>query len=306
MSTSDLPPISRWEDVAEPKGAVHVIHGLAEHPGRYERFARALNGAGLIVWAHHQRGHGLNPVPGIRGHFADEGGWRALVDDAWGVSARLLDTRPGLPLVLFAHSMGAFVGQGVVAEHGKSYCAAVFSGTNGPPGFKERVARGLAGLQVMTLGRRAPGTWLQRMVFERTYSAPFGADAVPNTWLSRDIDEVKKYNADAHCGFPLTAQAWLDLLNARVTQGAASFFRRIPRALPVHVIAGTSDPVGERGKGVQRLLKAFADAHLSNVSSQFYDGARHELLNELNRDEVTSDLVVWISRVMADRSAQLT
>ena len=299
---SDLPPICRWEDVAEPKGAVHVIHGLAEHPERYERLARALNGAGLIVWAHHQRGHGLNPVPGIRGHFGDEGGWRAVIDDAWRVSARLRDAWPG-PLVLFAHSMGSFVGQAVVAEHGESYCGAVFSGTNGPPGIKERMARGLARLQVATLGRRAAGTWLQKIVFEHTYMAPFGADAPANAWLSRDVNEVNKYNADPHCGFPLTAQAWLDLLNARVTQGAAAFFRRIPSALPVYVIAGTCDPVGEQSKGVRRLLQAFADARLSNVSSQFYDGARHELLNELNRDEVTSNLTAWIDGVVAACSA---
>jgi alpha-beta hydrolase superfamily lysophospholipase len=282
-----------------------VVHGLAEHAGRYERLADALNAAGLIVWAHHHRGHGLNPVPGIRGHFGDNDGWRALVDDAWRVSARLLSTWPGLPLVLFAHSMGSFVGQRVLAEHGSSFCAAVFSGSNGPPGITERIARRVAGLQVLTLGQRAPGAWLQKIVFEHTYNAPFGPDAPPNTWLSRDANEVLKYNADPDCGFPLTSQAWLDLLNARVAQGAVAFFRRIPSALPVHVIAGTRDPVGEEVKGVRRLLKAFADAGLSNVSSRLYDGARHELVNELNRDEVTSELIAWISSAIEHHRAHV-
>src|SRR5262245_21752544 len=107
MPESDLPPILRWEDVAAPKGTVHIVHGLAEHPGRYARLARAVNGAGLIVWAHAHRGHGDNPLPGIRGHFADEDGWRLVVDDAWAVSKALRDARPGLPLILFAHSMGS-------------------------------------------------------------------------------------------------------------------------------------------------------------------------------------------------------
>ena len=97
-----------------------------------------MNQAHFVVWAHHQRGHGKNPVPGIRGHFADRHGWRALIDDAWAVSKQLLDELR-LPLVMFAHSMGSFVGQGVLADHGASYRAVVFSGTNGPPAFGERL-----------------------------------------------------------------------------------------------------------------------------------------------------------------------
>lgn len=297
---SNLPPIRRWEDVAAPTGAVHIIHGLAEHPDRYERLAGALNAGGLIVWAHHQRGHGSNPAPGIRGHFADRDGWRALVDDAWAVSEALLTAWRGVPLVLFAHSMGSFVGQRVIAEHGASYRGVVFSGTNGPPRVKEGGARQLARLQVLALGRRAPGAWLQKLVIENTYNAAFGAEAPPNTWLSRDQKEVEKYNADDRCGFPLTSQAWLDLLNARAMQGTAAFFRSIPSTLPVHVIAGTADPVGEQANGVRRLLQAFADAGLARVTSEFYEDARHELVNELNRDQVTADLVAWI-RGLIDR-----
>lgn len=295
MTASELPPITRWENVTAPKGLVHVIHGLAEHPGRYDRLACALNGAGLIVWAHHQRGHGTNPVPGIRGHFGDEGGWPALVHDARAVSERMQGTWPRLPLVLFAHSMGSFVAQGVLAGHGGRYRAVVFSGTNGPPGVKEGVTRQLSWLQVVALGKRAPGKWLQKLVFEDTYNAQFGRGAPPNTWLSRDPCEVDKYNHDEMSGFPLTSQAWRDLLTGRDAQCGVAFFRRFPAALPIHVIAGTCDPVGENGKGVRRLLDALADAGLSSVSSRFYDGARHELVNETNRDEVTRDLIEWIS-----------
>ena len=91
-----------------------------------------MNQARFTVWAHHQRGHGDNPVPGVKGHFADQDGWRALIDDAWAVSSELKD-ETGLPLVMFAHSMGSFVGQGVLAMHGASYRAAIFSGTIGSP-----------------------------------------------------------------------------------------------------------------------------------------------------------------------------
>jgi alpha-beta hydrolase superfamily lysophospholipase len=297
MGITGLPPISRWEDVAEPRGVVHIIHGLAEHPDRYARLARALNGARLIVWAHHQRGHGANEVPGIRGHFGDRDGWKSLVDDAWAVSRQLSSEWPNLPLVMFAHSMGSFVGQRVVADHGELYAACVFSGTNGPPAIAETMVRQVARIQAAVLGKQAPGVWLQKIVVEDTYNAPFGPDASPNAWLSRDADEVKKYNADPRCGFPLTSQAWLDLLEARASQSTAAFFGRFPRTLPICVIAGTADPVGEQAKGVRRLLKVLADAGLTSVRSRLYDGARHELVNETNRQEVTDHLVAWIGEV---------
>jgi alpha-beta hydrolase superfamily lysophospholipase len=296
MTKTDLPPVCKWEDVAQVRGAVHIIHGLAEHPERYDRLARDLNGAGLIVWAHHQRGHGLNPIPGIKGHFGDQHGWRALVDDAWAVSSQLLTERPETPLILFAHSMGSFVGQRVIAEHGVFYSGAIFSGTNGPPTIKEGVTRDLAKLQVVALGKRAPGMWLQKIVIEDTFNASFGPP--PNSWLSRDADEVCKYNHDPQCGFPLTAQAWLDMLDGRASQSSVEFFASIPIGLPVRVIFGTVDPVGEQGKGVARLLKILAAAGLSLVSSRPYEGARHELVNETNRDEVTADLIAWINGVI--------
>src|SRR5262249_19802923 len=147
------------------------------------------------------------------------------------------------------------------------------------------------------LGPRAPGRWFQRLIIEDTYNRAFGRHAPTNTWLSRDQREVEKYNTDPLCGFTLTAQAWLDLVSARVAQGSVDFFRRIPPSLPIRIMAGSADPVGEQGKGVQRLITAFADAGLK-ASSRFYDGARHELVNETNRDEVTSDLIAWLNTVL--------
>jgi alpha-beta hydrolase superfamily lysophospholipase len=297
MPNSVLPPIRKWDTVPSPSGAVHIIHGLAEHPERYGGLAQAMNEAGLVVWAHHQRGHGENPVPGIRGHFADRDGWRAVIDDAWAVSKALADeTR--LPLAMFAHSMGSFVGQGVLAANGASYRAVVFSGTNGSPAIAERLARNVARLQLRVLGPRNPGLWLQKMIIEDSYNAKFGPHAPPNTWLSRDTSEVEKYTSDPDCGFPLTSRAWLDLLDARVAQSTVAFFKQYPPTLPIHIVAGTADPVGENGKGVRRLLKYLGDAHLTKVSSAFYEQARHELLHETNRETVIPEIVGWLKTAM--------
>jgi alpha-beta hydrolase superfamily lysophospholipase len=192
--------------------------------------------------------------------------------------------------------MGSFVGQGVLAEHGRSYRAAIFTGTNGPPSLIEQQGRTIALWQVQVLGPRHPGLWLSNIVFG-TFNAPFGLDAPPNTWLSRDPYEVEKYNADKKCGFPLTSKAWLDLADGRLAQASVQFFQKYPRDLPIHVMAGTADPVGERGAGVRRLLDTLKKAGLTKVSSQFYDDARHELLHETNRKCVIDDIVAWLASV---------
>jgi alpha-beta hydrolase superfamily lysophospholipase len=289
-----LPPLHRWDSVAQPRGAVHILHGMAEHGGRYARLAGHLNEAGFVVWAHDHRGHGLNPTPPVGlGHFGDTGGWRALLDDAWAVSEYMLETFRTLPLVLFAHSMGSFLGQSLMAERGTAYRAVVLSGTNGPPGIEEALVRGLAHAQRLKLGGRRPGTWVAEAVMG-TYNRRFAPNRTKCDWLSRDEREVDAYVADPLCGFTLTAQSWIDFLAARSLLGDRKHLQRIPRALPVHVIAGTRDPVGEESRGVLRLLRVYEEAGLARVSHRFYDDARHELVNETNRDVVTRDLIAWL------------
>ena len=159
-------------------------------------------------------------------------------------------------------------------------------GSNGPPGPLERRASAWLASSVGCAGPRTPSRWLQRLVFG-TYNRPFAPNRTEVDWLSRDPAEVDAYVADPLCGFPLTTQAWLDFLEGKSTLGDAQHLRRIPRALPVRLIAGDKDPVGEQGAGVRRLFDIYRDAGLTHVSLQLYPDARHELVNETNRDEVT-------------------
>jgi alpha-beta hydrolase superfamily lysophospholipase len=295
MPTPALSPVHRWDSVPQPRAAVHILHGMGEHGGRYARLAGDLNRAGFVVWAHDHRGHGLNPTPPVGlGHFGDHNGWRVLIDDAWAVSEHMLVTFRGLPLVLFAHSMGSFLAQALMAERGTAYRAVVLCGTNGPPGGQEVLVRGLAHAQRLALGGRRHGRWLNSVVLS-IYNRPFAPNRTKFDWLSRDEHEVDAFAADPLCRSPLTIQSWLDFLVGKSALGSQAHLRRIPRALPVHVIAGDRDPVGEELRGVQRLLRAWQLAGLSKVSHRFYEGARHELLNETNRDEVTRDLIAWLN-----------
>jgi len=295
-----LPPLTRW-DVPSPRGLVHIVHGMAEYGARYARLATALNAVGYTVWAHDHRGHGEHmDVDGTRlpGHFGDTGGWDGLIEDARAVSRELQASAPGTPLLLFAHSMGSFVGQALLGHHGEAYRAVVLCGSNGPPRALESAGRLVARLERRLRGARTPSAWLQGLVFG-TYNRDFAPARTGADWLSRDPAEVDAYLADPLCGFPLTTQAWLDFLEGKRTLGDMSHLRRIPKALPVRLIAGDCDPVGEMGTGVRRLHETYVAAGLAHVSVQLYPDARHELVNETNRDDVMRDLVSWFDEHVA-------
>ena len=286
--------VHKWDSVPEPRGAVHVIHGMAEHARRYSRFASALNECGYVVWAHDQRGHGQNPTPPVGlGHFADRDGWRALIDDAASVSDRMHATFPQLPLFLFAHSMGSFVAQSLMAEQGQRYGGIVLAGSDGPRGASEAVIRILAVLQRFVLGGRKPGVWLDSLVFDK-YNRQFQPNRTSFDWLSRDPREVDMYLNDELCGFPLTSQSWFDFLVGKAQLVTNEHVDRIPKSLPIYIIGGTRDPVGDNSKGLKRLRNLYEKRGLTQVRHRFYEDARHELLNETNRDDVTREIIRWI------------
>lgn len=290
-------PVTRWE-VPQPRGLVHIVHGMAEYGRRYGRFAAALNAAGYTVWAHDHRGHGDHmTVDGTRrpGHFGDDG-WEGLVRDTQDVSRQLQAASPGTRLLLFAHSMGSFVAQAVLPRSGHEYAGVVLCGSSGPPDALEAAAVLLAKLEVRLRGGTTPSRWVQQAVF-RQYNARFAPTRTEVDWLSRDPAEVDAYVADPWCGAPLTAQAWRDFLVGKSTLGDQALLRRIPPALPVHLIAGDRDPVGAQGAGVRRLLDVYRQAGLTRLSMQLYADARHELVNERNRDEVIRDVVAWMDGV---------
>jgi alpha-beta hydrolase superfamily lysophospholipase len=282
--------IIRWEAVDQPRAAVQILHGMAEHAGRYERFATALNTAGFVVRARNHRGHGENPT----GHFADQNGWRVLMDDAAAFAGEMKRDFPALPLFLFAHSMGSFLAQSLIAERGADYAGVILCGSGGPSGLDEGGGRLLAKWLRLVKGGRASGQLLADLAFG-PYNRQFRPNRTNVDWLSRDTAEVDLYIADPRCGFPLTVQSWLDFLEGKQPLGTQQHIERVPKTLPVLIIGGTRDPVGANAKGLQRLAALYRAAGLT-VDERYYEGARHELLNETNRDEVTRDVLAWLTR----------
>jgi alpha-beta hydrolase superfamily lysophospholipase len=285
--------VRRWAPDGPPRAIVQVAHGLAEHSARYERFATALVGAGFAVYASDHRGHGAACAPADLGYFADSDGWRKCLDDLWAVNRRIAADFPRSPIVFMGHSLGSIMGQQFIAEHGADLSGAILSGTSGTPPAILPLGRLLARFERWRLGPRGHSALLQKMLFEE-FNKPFKPARTSFDWLSRDSAEVDKYIADPLCGFPFTVQLAIDMLDAIGPIAAKTTVARIPKGLPIYIVSGARDPVGGQ---LQGLTKAYRDAGLAKLTTRIYPDARHETLNETNRDEVTADLIGWLRTI---------
>ncbi|HQA13313.1 MAG TPA: alpha/beta hydrolase [Ornithinibacter sp.] len=266
-----------WDAVQAPVGVVQVAHGLAEHAGRYDRLAQALNVAGFVVHATDHRGHGKS-ISGVPGDFGDAG-FEALVADVAAYGASLAAAHPGLLLFLVAHSMGSFAAQSVLLTDSDQYCGVVLSGSTALAELGAAMAAGAqgpdapAGLEAFNVG------FEQRTGYE---------------WLSRDEAEVDAYVADPLCGFDLPEATVPALFGAAGTLADPSALAAIRPGLPVLIASGVDDPLAGGGQLVELLGQRYRDAGLTDVTVRLYEGARHEIFNETNRGEVTDDVIAWL------------
>jgi alpha-beta hydrolase superfamily lysophospholipase len=266
---------SAWLDVdGDPRGVVQIAHGLAEHAARYGRFAGALNRAGFLAFASDHRGHGRTGRDAL-GDFG-EAGFDGLIADVAEYGAAIGTDHPDIPLFLFGHSMGSFASQAVMLDHSDQYAGVVLSGSTA----LDVLAAGLAeseepaGLEAFNVG------FEHRTGFE---------------WLSRDEDEVDKYVADPWCGFETPDETMPALFAPAARLADPSALAGIRSDLPILIVSGSADPLAGGGQLVELLGQRYREAGSGDVTVKVYPDARHEILNETNRDEVTTDIVEWLS-----------
>ena len=283
----------RWLPEGRPRAVLQIAHGLAEHSGRYARLAAALNAAGYGVYASDHRGHGPEAPAADLGHFADEGGWEKVVGDLWTLNRLIAAEQPGTPIIFIGHSLGSFLGRGFIAEHSDALAGAALSGSSGKPPAIATLGRLIARAERLRLGKRGKSRLIFQMWFG-DFNKPFRPARTAFDWLSRDEREVDAYVADPLCGFPFTTQLAIDVLDALPRVTGRENLARIRKDLPIYVFSGERDPVGANIKGLIADLKA---AGFAKLATRLYPGARHETLNETNRDEVTRDLITWLDGV---------
>jgi len=279
------------------KGVIQIAHGMAEHAQRYGRFAKVLNEAGYAVYAHDHRGHGqsIHQDSDI-GFFAKQNGWRLVIDDTHILNQRIISDHPTLPITLFSHSMGTFIAQQYAAEYGDTLKGLILSATIADAGFLRNIGLIIAKIERLRIGVRGKSKLLNAMSFG-DFNKPFKPNRTEFDWLSRDDTEVDKYINDPRCGFIVTTQLWIDLLQGLGVMALESTRARVPKDLPILLITGTEDPVTKKSKTVDALKQAYEKAGIKSLTVQKYSGGRHESLNEINRDAVTLDIIEWVNNL---------
>ncbi len=303
MDAADGTPVAlyRWlPGEGQVRGVVHIAHGAAEHARRYDRLARVLNGAGFAVYADDHRGHGATAGSLDRAGVGGDGAWDGMVTDAIELTALAAAAHPGVPVVLVGHSMGSFVAQEVVLRGAPGLAAVALSGSSGTSALAAADMR-----QRLVDAVAAEGRDVASAQFDQVFAGhnqPF-VDSAPDggptgfEWLSRDHDEVRLYVDDPWCGFPLSNGFVLDMSVGRGQLWDSGRATAVPADLPILILSGDQDPVGRFGDGVRELTARYRDAGL-DVTEVLYPGARHEVFNETNRDEVHHDLLTWLDRVL--------
>ncbi len=276
------------------KGVVQISHGMAEHAARYEEFASFLTKNGYIVYANDHRGHGktAGTMENI-GYLGDKDGFEWLVKDLHSLSEIIRKENPSLELFLLGHSMGSFAAQRYIIDYGSELSGAILSGSNGDHGVILRLGSMLAKLESTIYGKRHQTKMMDKLIFG-SHNKAFKPNRTNADWISGDIVEVDKYINDPYCGTIFTAGFFYDFLTGLIKIEDKNNLKKIPENLPILIFSGDKDPVGKNGKGIINLYNRYKNNGVKDVKYILYKDGRHEMLNEINKDEVMEDVVQWL------------
>jgi alpha-beta hydrolase superfamily lysophospholipase len=288
--------VTKWlpDDGDHPvKAAVQIAHGMAETASRYERFAQTLTEAGYIVYANDHRGHGRTAGDLTNLGYMGADGFNWAVKDMDQLRRIIQTENQSLPLFLLGHSMGSFLTQQYICQYGSGLQGVILSGTSGKQGFILNIGIILARWVIALKGAKTASPFLDSLSFG-SYNNRFKPNRAKFDWLSRDEAEVDKYIADPFCGTVFSAGFFYDLCRGLKQIHQFDNQRHIPVDLPVYLFSGSMDPVGNFTKSIRHLIQTYQTLGIHDVTYKFYPDGRHEMLNEINRDEVIQDVIHWL------------
>jgi alpha-beta hydrolase superfamily lysophospholipase len=269
---------ARWDSRGPTRGVMQIAHGMGEHIGRYAETIEALVSAGLTVYGNDHRGHGRTAVDAA--HLGDfgEGGFDLLVEDMARLSRIAREENPGKKFILLGHSLGSFAAQQYVLDRSREIDGLILSGSGALDGLASLASSAPAGKNILN----------ERFEPART----------PFDWLSRDNAVVDAFANDPLCFGELQPASFASFLRAAARLSDPIQLKKIREDLPVCLISGSEDPIGQQLEGVHQLIHRYEDAGLYDISREFYQGGRHEMLNEINREEVRTRLLTWIAPLL--------
>ena len=287
----------RWTPEGDVKAIVQIVHGIAEHVERYDDFARFLNSKGILVVAEDHMGHGKSITEqSPKGYFS--GGWFGAVEDTCRLMQDTMAQFPGVPYLLFGHSMGSFMARTILAKYpGSGIAGVVICGTGWLPGAVLAAGNLASKLVCKTGDARKPSKLLHAMAFG-SYNSRIEHPRTASDWLTRDQRIVDAYEADPLCGFMASAGLMGDMMEGVAWIQDEKNTASMKKDLPVFFVAGGDDPVGGYGSGVLKAAEMFKKWGMEQVSHKIYPLCRHEILNEINKEDVYSDLHRWMENVI--------
>ena len=283
----------RWTPEGEVKAVMQIVHGIAEYVERYDDFANFLNTRGILVVAEDHMGHGKSICEATpTGCFA--GGWQTAVKDTYRLLKKTMEEFPDVPMILFGHSMGSFMARTILASYSDSGIAgAIICGSAWMPGAVISAGKAVASLVCKQNGEQNPSKLLQSMMFGG-YNKKIEHPRTPSDWLTRDQKIVDAYEADPLCGFIPSAGLVRDMMTGLQYIQNSKNLDGMKKDLPVYFIAGGDDPVGGYGAGVRQAAEEFKKHGMEKVDVKIYPLCRHEIHNEINRQEVYEDVANWV------------
>ena len=286
----------KWEDenIKKPKAVIQIAHGMAETAQRYETFAKVLTKNGYIVYINDHRGHGKTAkiIENV-GHLAEKEGFRCLVEDMYTLTNIIKKENEDLPIYLFGHSMGSFASQRYIMDYSNNLSGLILCGSNGKQGIILNLAHLIINREIKKYGRRSKSNKINNLIFggeiiRRNEKTKFD-------WLSRDKEQVEKYINDPFCGVVCSCGFFYDLVQWLKEIEDKENLKKVPLDIPIYIISGDKDPIGKNGKGVLRLRDRYIKLGVKDVTCKLYKDGRHELLNEINREEVFEDIICWLN-----------
>ena len=290
---------SRWIPAEKTVKSILIInHGMAEHIRRYNDFALFLNDKGIAVWGEDHRGHGRTAGEESNlGYFADSGGWMKVVEDIRTLFLLIREENPDIPVFMMGHSMGSFLTRHYLSLYGDDRLAgAIISGTGYTPGTLASVGSLIANFEIRTKGPRNRSKVLDNMSFG-SFNKPFKTEGSSGfEWLSRDREQVQIYTRDPLCGFICTSGHFKDLFSGVKIINSLNAFQNTTDKLPLLMISGGRDPVGDNGRGVRKVYDLYRKTGERDITLHLLPEGRHECLNEINKTEVYNILSDWMEK----------
>lgn len=280
-------------DDGNVRAVVQIVHGMAEYVERYEEFAAYLTARGYVVTGEDHLGHGKSVGENGFGYFCEQDPATVVVRDVHRLKKMTEQLYPTVPYIILGHSMGSFILRNYLCRYGTGIEGAIIMGTGMQPKALVGAARMLTEVIRRLTDDKHVSKLLHKMAFG-AYNQRFAPARTPMDWLSKDEQKVDAYMADPLCGFIFTVNGFRTLFELIHRIQKPENLKKIPDVLPVLVVSGSDDPVGDYGEGVGRAVESMEAVGLKRLTCKMYSGDRHELLNEADRMTVMEDLVRWM------------